>query len=248
MNPDYLVPVSPQSLLSADCRHQRQQSPGRELQIIETIQESIISGHHQHLTIDCDNMASAGNPLGNFILTPHQQRLLFEALNANKPTSSPTPNAHQRALSSFDGSPVQDAHGLPGFQDSPLLDFDYELGPADSSFDLSVDDITNSKMIGDLPGGSSTVKTDSTEADTQEKRGHPDDDEENGAKRRESEDKVAKKPGRKPLTTEPSSVSVPRPPQALRSMYIYTDSRRNRNARLRTGLPNVLSANVKKST
>ena len=62
-------------------------------------------------------------------------------------------------------------------------------------------------MIGDLPPGPSTAKSDSADAESPDKRSHPDDDdeEENGAKRRESEDKVAKKPGRKPLTTEPVS-------------------------------------------
>ncbi|KAK1771768.1 PAP1-domain-containing protein [Phialemonium atrogriseum] len=154
-------------------------------------------------------MASTRNPLGDFVLTPHQQRLLFEALNANKAAGSLANNAPHGSLSSFDGSPIQERNGVvPGFQDSPLLDYDYDFGAPDSSIDFSLDDINNTRMIGDLPGGApSTTKSDSTEADNQDKRSHPDDDddEENGAKRRESEDKVAKKPGRKPLTTEPSS-------------------------------------------
>ncbi len=65
-------------------------------------------------------------------------------------------------------------------------------------------------MIGDLPGAPSTARSESaSDQDSPDKRSHPDDDEEeNGAKRRESEDKVSKKPGRKPLTTEPTSVSL----------------------------------------
>lgn len=149
---------------------------------------------------------------GGFLLTPHQQRLLFEALNANKPTSSPATNNLNNPLSSFGGSPLDEKRGASEFQESPLIDYDYDLGVADSSFDFSFDDSTNQRMIGDLPGAPPTTKSDSTETDGQDKRSHPDDeeDEENGAKRRESEDKVAKKPGRKPLTTEPSSVSPPR--------------------------------------
>lgn len=55
------------------------------------------------------------------------------------------------------------------------------------------------------------VKSESPENDVHEKRSHPDDEDdegsptENGSKRRESTDKVPKKPGRKPLTSEPSS-------------------------------------------
>lgn len=143
----------------------------------------------------------------DFLLTPHQQRLLFEALNANKPTSSPA-NNHR----SFDGSPLDGQQGVSEFNESPLIDYDYDLGAADSSLDMSFDDSYNPRMIGELPGAPSTAKSDSTETDGQDKRSHPDDedDEENGAKRREGEDKVAKKPGRKPLTTEPSSVSLAR--------------------------------------
>lgn len=143
-----------------------------------------------------------------FILTPHQQRLLFEALNANKPSGSPANNAISNPLSSFGGSPLDEKNGVSEYQESPLLDYDYDTAVADSSFDFSFDDANNPRMIGDLPGAPSTTKSDSTETDGQDKRSHPDDDddgEENGAKRRESEDKVAKKPGRKPLTTEPSS-------------------------------------------
>jgi AP-1-like factor len=60
-------------------------------------------------------------------------------------------------------------------------------------------------MIGKLPGTSSDG-----DADTHDKRSHPDDDgeeEEGGGKRREGDEKTGKKPGRKPLTSEPTSVS-----------------------------------------
>lgn len=97
-----------------------------------------------------------------------------------------------------------------GFQDSPYLDnIDYDFG--DSSFDFSFASAggDQAKMVGDIPG---TVGSDSTENDGHEKRSHPDDEDDdsspgNDSKRRESTEKVAKKPGRKPLTSEPTSVS-----------------------------------------
>jgi AP-1-like factor len=151
-------------------------------------------------------MTSIRNPLGELILTPQQQSLLFAALNSNKANGSPANNALTMSPSTFDGSPAQ-AHGLP-LTDSPLLDFDYDFNNGDSSFDFSFDNGNDdSRMIGDLPGAPSTARSDSaSDQDSPDKRSHPDDDEEeNGAKRRESEDKVSKKPGRKPLTTEPTS-------------------------------------------
>ena len=65
-------------------------------------------------------------------------------------------------------------------------------------------------MIGDLPGTPSNG-----DADVHDKRGHPEDDDEDeedgGGKRREgsTDEKTSKKPGRKPLTSEPTSVSGP---------------------------------------
>lgn len=153
-------------------------------------------------------MASAGSGgtlPPNFLLTPQQQSLLFAALNSNRPQASGSSSDRPSlALSpnSFETSPMQDS-GASGFQESPYLDnYNYD-DVGDSSFDFSLID-DQSKMIGDLP---ETVKSESSEADGIEKRSHPDDDDEgNGSKRRESTDKVPKKPGRKPLTSEPSSV------------------------------------------
>ena len=150
--------------------------------------------------------STSQRPPQDFVLTPQQQRLLFAALNANKPSGSPANNFQTNSLSPLDDSP---------FQESPLIDYDYDFGDPNSSLDFSFDDGDQPKMIGDLPPGPSTAKSDSADAESPDKRSHPDDDdeEENGAKRRESEDKVAKKPGRKPLTTEPSSVSFEPVPQ-----------------------------------
>lgn len=153
------------------------------------------------------NMASTRNLQHDFILTPQQQNLLYAALNSNRAASNQATGALGLSPMSFNASPPQGLNSLSSFQNSPELDYDYDFTGADSSFDYSIDNIGQAKMIGDLPGSSTKARSESADNETSDKRSHPDDDEEetNGAKRRESEDKVAKKPGRKPLTTEPSS-------------------------------------------
>ncbi|AEO64103.1 uncharacterized protein THITE_2109887 [Thermothielavioides terrestris NRRL 8126] len=150
-------------------------------------------------------MTSARNPLQNLILTPQQQSLLFAALNSNRPSNGSSNNGLTMSPLQFDGSPIQRADGLPSYQGSPDLDYDYDFAGPDSSFDFSFDDASQPKMIGDLPDTKRAAKSESADGDSPEKRSHPGDGEDSGAKRRESEEKVAKKPGRKPLTTEPSS-------------------------------------------
>ncbi|KAL2197814.1 transcription factor PAP1-domain-containing protein [Corynascus similis CBS 632.67] len=143
------------------------------------------------------------NPLQGLVLTPQQQSLLFAALNSNRPSNGMSNNGFN-VPPLFDGSPVQ-GDGLSSFQNSPDLDYDYDFPGADPTLDFSFDDTNQAKMIGDLPGSKRALKSDSGDSESPEKRTHPDDEENPGAKRRESEEKVAKKPGRKPLTTEPSS-------------------------------------------
>ncbi|KAL2260936.1 hypothetical protein VTK26DRAFT_4920 [Humicola hyalothermophila] len=147
-------------------------------------------------------MTSTRNPLGDLVLTPHQQGLLYAALNSNRPGNLPTNSGLQPQ---FTASPVLAADGMESFQASPDLNYDYDFAGADSSFDFSFEDINQPKMIGDLPGAKQPARSDSADNESPEKRSYPDDGEDSGAKRRESEEKVAKKPGRKPLTTEPSS-------------------------------------------
>lgn len=90
------------------------------------------------------------------------------------------------------------------FEDtSPYLDYI----DGDTSFGFDSNDL-GGQMFGNLPG----AQTDSSEGDKPDKRKSPedaedDDDEEGDAKRREGDDKTAKKPGRKPLTSEPTTVS-----------------------------------------
>ncbi|KUI55625.1 AP-1-like transcription factor [Cytospora mali] len=153
-------------------------------------------------------MASTSNPLSHFILTPQQQSLLFAALNSNKQsTASPINGNLNMSPSSFTNSPVQNTD-INGFQESPFIDYEYDLN-GDTSFDFAFADGSHPKMIGDLPGSATSSKSDSDNNDIEnsEKRSHPDDDddEEGDAKRQETGDKVPKKPGRKPLTTEPTS-------------------------------------------
>lgn len=154
-------------------------------------------------------MTSNYNPLGNLALTAQQQDLLFAALNSNKVVGGyPKGNTMALSAANLDGSPAQTNHGLTNFLDSPLLDYEYDFNNADSSFDFSFNDTHNDSVVTDKPEAPSTTKSDSVSGqDSPDKRSHPDDDddEESGAKRREGEDKVSKKPGRKPLTTEPTS-------------------------------------------
>jgi AP-1-like factor len=156
-------------------------------------------------------------------LSPTQQDLLMAALNSNQ--SSPpartsskkamtTTNGHQRTGSAslanvlngqtdLFGSPAQSANGSGHFEfgtdESPYLDFDLD-GEGEAGFNF--DD--EGQMIGDMPG-------DNSGNDEHHKRKSiPDDeeDDEGGGKRREGDDKSGKKPGRKPLTSEPTSVSL----------------------------------------
>jgi len=146
----------------------------------------------------------------HFTLSARQEELLFRALNSNKTSSldtvfSQSNDSLTMAPGSFSESPVQ-APGsgtLNGFEDSPFIDYDYEFD-ADGSYDYDFANDSQGQMIGKLPGTSSDG-----DADTHDKRSHPDDDgddEEGGGKRREGGDeKSSKKPGRKPLTSEPTS-------------------------------------------
>lgn len=170
------------------------------------------------------------NPGPDLSLTPDQHDLLMTALSSNRspamPNSNPnssaqnltrpataradgTPKQGRRSLeaamtgtdlfkSPMQESPKSGAIGSESFEDSPFLDYELE----DGSFDW---DNTGDLMIGSLPGA-----THEEEGDLHDKRKSPEDEEdeeEPGHKRREGEDKTAKKPGRKPLTGEPTTVS-----------------------------------------
>jgi AP-1-like factor len=161
-----------------------------------------------------DSVGTRRTVTPHFILSPHQQDLLLAALNSNKPSHTDI----QRQTAARDTSAVApmslnesplgqapDSGNLDGLDDSPFIDYDYDFD-ADAGFDFDYANISQGQMIGKLPGSSSDG-----DVDTHDKRGHPDDegnDEEGGGKRREGDDRSSKKPGRKPLTSEPTSVST----------------------------------------
>ncbi|KAI9708632.1 MAG: DNA-binding transcription factor yap1 [Bogoriella megaspora] len=166
------------------------------------------------------NKSINNNGQFNPYLSPTQQDLLIAALASSNPAK---PNSFSAATngkkdmnkverintadmnaSLFD-SPQQPTPGSGNFgsidemEDSPFIDY----LDTDANFDF--EPIEGEDMIGDLPGGSSSNDAD---GDLHEKRksiGDDGDDEDGGGKRREGDDKTAKKPGRKPLTSEPTT-------------------------------------------
>lgn len=141
-------------------------------------------------------------------LSPDQQHLLLAALNSNKPsntvltTQGTRKQDHNNHFQSFTSTDMSDftAPGsghLDFSDDSPYLDFGLD-GEVDDSFDYD----EAGRMIGDLP-------EESPLSDLHDKRKSidgRDEDDEGNRKRREGDDKMAKKPGRKPLTSEPTTV------------------------------------------
>ena len=131
-------------------------------------------------------------------LSPNEQDLLVAALNSNQPGNR---SDSQVGLANYSPTTqMNPGSGQLAFSDdSPYLDFqDGEFDDSNFDFDAS------GRMIGDLPD------EDDVEDHLHDKRksmGDGDDEnDEGGGKRREGEDKTAKKPGRKPLTVEPTSV------------------------------------------
>ncbi len=145
----------------------------------------------------------------NFVLTPQQQELLFAALNANRPGVSNSLTVPPRVT---ELPTTQPADLSDGVADSSLLDYDYSFDNVDNGLDFSIEDEDQSNYLDGF--ADDDVKTESAPSsadnDSADKRSHPDDEDEDGssAKRREGTEKVPKKPGRKPLTSEPSSVRV----------------------------------------
>ncbi|RDA88048.1 hypothetical protein CP532_5294 [Ophiocordyceps camponoti-leonardi (nom. inval.)] len=142
----------------------------------------------------------AGSMPHNFYLTPHQQSLLFAALDSNRqaPASFAVPAPVSLSPTSFQSSPLSSLDRYNGVEG-------YDYVYSEPSFDFSFASLRQPQSAIDGPA---TVKSDSTEADSSEKRNHPDDDDEaagNDSKRHEGSEKAPKKPGRKPLTSEPTS-------------------------------------------
>lgn len=138
-----------------------------------------------------------------------QQNLLLAALNSQKPHAhtSIDQSQHTATVSAAKSEPgsqpltagVLDMDALNTTFTPELLDFD------EDSFDFENADF-GGQMIGGLP------ETDEGAAEQHEKRKNPEDEDDaeaGDAKRQETgTEKGAKKPGRKPLTSEPTTVSI----------------------------------------
>lgn len=144
-------------------------------------------------------------------LSPGQQDLLMAALHSNAPANKHINHTPQVIP---DHSPDHSSNGLSG-PPSGALDSTSHLNPFGNfgddespylDFDPGVDfDYTASgDLIGDLPGGPGQDYESGGKRKSID--GKSDEGEDTGKKRRESE---AKKPGRKPLTSEPTTVCFP---------------------------------------
>jgi len=160
-------------------------------------------------------------------LSSNQQDLLLAALSSNGAGGKQSPfqnakgsmsNGQQQltdtplsnAASSLYASPQQ-GNSLTDFDafnvdNSPYMDGFLD---ADGTFDFDVNG-QEGQMFGDLPGASSTPDLNGEDAGDKRKSFDDDDEDdfEGGGKRQEGEDKQAKKPGRKPLTSEPTTVCM----------------------------------------
>ena len=171
-----------------------------------------------------DKQSSSNIYSPNLRLTESEQALLRTALSSNSPRTLIAPSFSQKSASGnagaqmASGTPTQrsrdtmtnnsnihtspDQEGPASGLDadtSPLLDFDLE----DGNFDRDL----NGDLFDDLPG---LPSGDSSEHHDKRKkyREENDDEEEGSGKRRESDEKTGRKPGRKPLTGEPTTVSL----------------------------------------
>lgn len=154
-------------------------------------------------------------------LDSNQQDLLTAALNSNNNQQQNTGNMGQQFGNdqfSFDGMDpslfmntnnlaMQDFNNFGTIDDSPFLD-QFNNGEGNFDFDYNQAD---GQMIGDLPADDNDDDDEDDDDDhLHDKRKSPDDkdDVDGNNKRREGEVKEPKKPGRKPLTSEPTNVSI----------------------------------------
>ncbi|KAL3453140.1 transcription factor PAP1-domain-containing protein [Aspergillus insuetus] len=148
-------------------------------------------------------------------LSPGEQDLLLAALSSNNPNSKQQQYNTQKSNSAttVNNTPGQASSG--SFNASPAFDgsnsqfgnFNYDESPfLDFNPDVEWDFQGSEDLIGDLPGG---AQSDEHEVGDKRKESEDSTEEVTGKKRRESDDKgddkTAKKPGRKPLTSEPTS-------------------------------------------
>lgn len=156
----------------------------------------------------------AAGQQANPYLSPNQQDLLLAALSsqAKKPRSSATAVGDTGLAKRTTSDDIKDDPAMMTamFQSPATMDLNTDFTPeldyldGDTSFDFDNADL-GGEMIGALPGSGA-------EPEQHDKRKSPDENEEpeeGDAKRQETLDgeKGAKKPGRKPLTNEPTTVS-----------------------------------------
>lgn len=144
-------------------------------------------------------------------LSQDQQNLLVAALSSNKRTShrdrfadsQDTYSSSTRSLDAAAGAAedIFDSSLYSNYDSSELLGLD---DPSSETIHLDPDMLP--QIHGPLSGSSHSHSDDDLEA--VEKRKSPTDDEDDTAehKRHESDDKTLKKPGRKPVTSEPTTV------------------------------------------
>ncbi|TKA65057.1 hypothetical protein B0A49_09608 [Cryomyces minteri] len=89
--------------------------------------------------------------------------------------------------------------GAFGLDDSPYI------GYLDADGNFNFDSNEHGQMTGSLPNDSNQNDYDGEVHDKSKSPEDDEDDEDGGGKRREGDDKMAKKPGRKPLTSEPTT-------------------------------------------
>lgn len=184
-------------------------------------------------------------------LSQNQKHLLLAALNSQAASGIDTATTLDDTLQTRAASgPPGKMNGISGDglfmspQQAQLDNFNGDFTPDldyldGDSFDFDNADI-GGEMIGALPGAT---------IEQHEKRKISDgdiDDEEGDAKRQETQEgeKSAKKPGRKPLTSEPTTVSSKS--YLCDAAFVLTQSARN--AKRKTELPNAHSASARRHT
>ena len=167
----------------------------------------------------------------NPYLSSTQQDLLLAALASNNFPGESNGSGPHSAIKRSDSDPKGTQKPPPSFIDGAILDttkkpvpqqsadygnYDFDdTSPfidyldGDSTLNFDSNDLGGEDMFGSVPGPG-TESSGSDKGDRSDKRKSPDDadedDEDGDAKRREGDDKMAKKPGRKPLTSEPTTV------------------------------------------
>lgn len=138
-------------------------------------------------------------------LSPTQQGLLLAALNSNRPVDAADTNmaSTRRVKNERTGSAATAAAPNTGpsssFQTDPVTQ---ALVNEDDAYNFE-----DSDLFGDLPDDSPEPEEDAYTHlhDKRKSFDAADDADEGGGKRQEGEDKTIKKPGRKPLTSEPTT-------------------------------------------